>query len=71
MGRPRRRLAASSRRARFEDRPQSAAILDVPLLLSDGLAGLPADKWPPLESLTSCKCCDRRRSGRETPRSHR
>ncbi len=40
--------------ARFEDRPPSAGVLDVPLLLLDGLAGLPADKLPPLESLTSC-----------------
>ena len=30
-----------------------AAILDVPLLLLEGLAGLPADKWPSLGSLTS------------------
>ena len=38
---------------RFEDWPQSSWLLDLPLLLLDGLAGLPADKLPPLESLPS------------------
>ena len=47
------RLAVEHPPPRFEDRPQWAAILDVPLLLLEGLSGLPADKWPPLESLTS------------------
>ena len=37
-----------------EDRREWLGVLDVPLLLLDGLAGLPTDKLPPLESLTSC-----------------
>ena len=40
-------------RPRFDRRPEWVGILDVPLLLLDGLAGLPVDKLPPPESLTS------------------
>ena len=32
-------------------RPEWVGVLDVPLLVLDGLAGLPADKVPPLYDL--------------------
>jgi hypothetical protein len=46
-------LEDRNERPRFEGRPEWIGVLDVPLLLLDGLAGLSIDKLPPPESLSS------------------
>ncbi len=51
----------------FERRQEWAGVLDVPLLLLEGLAGLPVDKLPPPESLSSLGVAIVGGPGRDAP----